>query len=273
MPGRARGAPVLAAARHAHRRRRRSRAAVYEVLRATDADAPLAVVAAHRARCDHHARPRSGERSRVPLRDPVRPSGRRGHGGGDRVGPRRRRRPPTPRRRRRPPRWSRSRRSAAVRLSWTPSPDPDVVGYVVYRATPAGPSSACGSCGRRRTTFTDRDVAARQPTATRSPPRTRSVRANESVPQQRGDRHGALTAPPRLDFTRKTRNDHSHLTARRGRRVYEPDDVPGLVRRDGHAVPRRPGRRGASSGSSSSSTSPTGPTASSRAARRASRPP
>jgi hypothetical protein len=67
-----------------------------------------------------------------------------------------------------------------VRLSWTPSPDTDVAGHVVYRATGTGPFTRVGSVRAPATTFTDRDV----------PPGTyryavtaqdTSVRANESA--------------------------------------------------------------------------------------------
>ena len=68
----------------------------------------------------------------------------------------------------------------AVRLSWTPSPGPDVVGYVVYRATATGSFERIGSVRVPATTFTDRDVPAGvyryAVTAQDS-----SVRANESV--------------------------------------------------------------------------------------------
>jgi hypothetical protein len=68
----------------------------------------------------------------------------------------------------------------AVRLSWTPSQDPDVVGYVVYRAKADGPFERVGSVRAPATTFTDRDLASGAyryaVTAQDS-----SVRANESV--------------------------------------------------------------------------------------------
>ena len=154
---------------------------IYEVLRATGRRRPARRGAPDRAGRDHRAGRQSGERSRVLLRDPVRPSRRRGHGGRDEFGPRRRRRPPTPRRRGRPPRWWRLPRERSVRLSWTPSPDPDVIGYVVYRASADGSFERVGSVRAPATTFTDRDVAARRSTATPSPPRTPASRANESV--------------------------------------------------------------------------------------------
>ena len=68
-----------------------------------------------------------------------------------------------------------------VRLSWTPSPDPNVASYVVYRRGPAGGVERVGSTRVPATTFTDRDlrpgtyrytVTAQDATA----------RANESVP-------------------------------------------------------------------------------------------
>jgi hypothetical protein len=68
----------------------------------------------------------------------------------------------------------------AVRLSWTPSQDPDVVGYVVYRAKADGALERIGSVRAPATTFTDRDLASGvyryAVTAQDS-----SVRANESV--------------------------------------------------------------------------------------------
>jgi hypothetical protein len=68
----------------------------------------------------------------------------------------------------------------AVRLSWTPSQDPDVVGYVVYRAKADGVLERIGSVRAPATTFTDRDLAGGvyryAVTAQDS-----SVRANESV--------------------------------------------------------------------------------------------
>lgn len=45
-----------------------------------------------------------------------------------------------------------------VRLSWTPSPAPDVASYVVYRATPTGAFSRIGSVRPPATTFLDRNV-------------------------------------------------------------------------------------------------------------------
>lgn len=68
----------------------------------------------------------------------------------------------------------------AVRLSWTPSQDPDVVAYVVYRARADGSFERIGSVRVPATTFTDRDLAAGvyryAVTAQDS-----GVRANESV--------------------------------------------------------------------------------------------
>ena len=68
----------------------------------------------------------------------------------------------------------------SVRLSWTPSPDPDVIGYVVYRAVADGSFERVGSVRAPATTFTDRDVAPGvhryAVTAQES-----GVRANESV--------------------------------------------------------------------------------------------
>jgi len=69
----------------------------------------------------------------------------------------------------------------AVRLSWSPSPEPDVAGYVVYRAGGSAPLQRVGAVRAPGTTFTDREV----------PPGTyryavtaqdASARANESRP-------------------------------------------------------------------------------------------
>lgn len=69
--------------------------------------------------------------------------------------------------------------SAGVQLSWRPSPDPDLAGYVVYRAAGDAAFERVGSVGRAATVFVDRGV----------PPGTyryavtaydASVRANES---------------------------------------------------------------------------------------------
>jgi fibronectin type 3 domain-containing protein len=68
----------------------------------------------------------------------------------------------------------------AVRLSWTPSPDADVVGYVVYRATATGAFERIGSVRAPATTFTDRDVPA-GPYRYAVTAQDSSVRANESV--------------------------------------------------------------------------------------------
>lgn len=45
-----------------------------------------------------------------------------------------------------------------VRLSWRPSPDPDVATYVVYRAAGSGPFQRVGSTKPPATVFVDRDV-------------------------------------------------------------------------------------------------------------------
>jgi len=68
----------------------------------------------------------------------------------------------------------------SVRLSWTPSQDPDVIGYVVYRASADGSFERVGSVRAPATTFTDRDVA---PGVYRYAVTAQdsSVRANESV--------------------------------------------------------------------------------------------
>jgi hypothetical protein len=66
-----------------------------------------------------------------------------------------------------------------VRLSWTPSPDADVAGYVVYRAGAAGPFERVGSVRVPATTFTDREVPAGQYRYAVTA-QDASVRANES---------------------------------------------------------------------------------------------
>ncbi len=67
-----------------------------------------------------------------------------------------------------------------VRLSWTPSVDADLGGYVVYRAEGAGPFVRIGSVRAPGTTFTDRNVA---PGGYRYAVTAQdtSVRANESA--------------------------------------------------------------------------------------------
>ena len=45
-----------------------------------------------------------------------------------------------------------------MRLSWAPSPERDVAGYVVYRATEAGALARVGSTTVPTTVFVDRDV-------------------------------------------------------------------------------------------------------------------
>src|SRR5439155_1263371 len=47
---------------------------------------------------------------------------------------------------------------STVRLSWSPSPEPDVSGYVVYRADARGPFVRVGSTRTPTTTFIDRAV-------------------------------------------------------------------------------------------------------------------
>ena len=46
-----------------------------------------------------------------------------------------------------------------VRLAWSPSTDPGVAGYVVYRGDPTGELARVGSVRAPGTTFTDRDLA------------------------------------------------------------------------------------------------------------------
>jgi fibronectin type 3 domain-containing protein len=48
--------------------------------------------------------------------------------------------------------------AGTVRLSWTASPDPNVAGYVVYRAGATGEIVRVGSVRAPATTFTDRDL-------------------------------------------------------------------------------------------------------------------
>lgn len=48
----------------------------------------------------------------------------------------------------------------AVRLSWKPTPEPDIARYVVYRATATGDFARVGSAEPPATTFVDRDVPA-----------------------------------------------------------------------------------------------------------------
>jgi fibronectin type 3 domain-containing protein len=47
---------------------------------------------------------------------------------------------------------------ATVRLAWSPSPEPDVAAYVVYRAAARGPFVRVGSTRAPTTVFVDRDV-------------------------------------------------------------------------------------------------------------------
>ena len=68
----------------------------------------------------------------------------------------------------------------AVRLSWTLSQDPDVAGYVIYRAVGTAPFERIGSVRSPSTTFTDRDLASgvyRYAVTAQDA----SVRANESA--------------------------------------------------------------------------------------------
>jgi fibronectin type 3 domain-containing protein len=46
----------------------------------------------------------------------------------------------------------------AVSLSWTPSPDPNVAAYVVYRAFGGGELARVGTARAPATTFVDRDL-------------------------------------------------------------------------------------------------------------------
>jgi fibronectin type 3 domain-containing protein len=49
--------------------------------------------------------------------------------------------------------------AGTVRLSWMPSPDANVAGYVIYRAGPTGEVARVGSVRAPATTFTDRDLS------------------------------------------------------------------------------------------------------------------
>ena len=77
-----------------------------------------------------------------------------------------------------------------VRLSWTPSVDADLGGYVVYRAEGAGPFVRVGSVRAPGTTFTDRDVppggyryaVTAQDTSVRANESRRSNEASVTVP-------------------------------------------------------------------------------------------
>jgi fibronectin type 3 domain-containing protein len=48
--------------------------------------------------------------------------------------------------------------AATVRLTWNPSPESDVAGYVVYRAAGSGPFERVGATRVPDTTFVDRAV-------------------------------------------------------------------------------------------------------------------
>jgi hypothetical protein len=67
-----------------------------------------------------------------------------------------------------------------VRLSWKPSPSPDVAAYLVYRATPGGAFARVGSVRPPATTFVDRDVPPGRYRYTVTAQDT-STRANESA--------------------------------------------------------------------------------------------
>jgi hypothetical protein len=68
-----------------------------------------------------------------------------------------------------------------VRLSWRPSPAPDVAMYIVYRATGGAPPMRVGSARPPATTFVDRNVPRGTYRYTVTVQDT-SVRANESAP-------------------------------------------------------------------------------------------
>jgi fibronectin type 3 domain-containing protein len=77
-----------------------------------------------------------------------------------------------------------------VRLSWTPSPAPDIASYVVYRATPAGEFLRVGSVKPPGSAFVDRNVppgryryaVTAQDTSTRANESARSNEVAVSVP-------------------------------------------------------------------------------------------
>ena len=48
--------------------------------------------------------------------------------------------------------------AGVVRLSWSPSPETDVAGYIVYRAPAAGGFERIGSTSAPSTTYVDRAV-------------------------------------------------------------------------------------------------------------------
>jgi hypothetical protein len=73
-----------------------------------------------------------------------------------------------------------------VRLSWTPSPDPDVAGYVVYRVAAGGTPERVGSVRAPDTTFTDRAVPPGDYRYTVTA-QDASARANESAPSNAAD--------------------------------------------------------------------------------------
>jgi fibronectin type 3 domain-containing protein len=67
------------------------------------------------------------------------------------------------------------------RLSWRPSPEPDVGLYVVYRASGGAPAARVGSVRPPATTFVDREVAPGTYRYTVTAQDT-TARANESRP-------------------------------------------------------------------------------------------
>lgn len=68
-----------------------------------------------------------------------------------------------------------------VRLSWRPSPEPDVAAYVVYRAAGGAPAARVGSVRPPATTFVDREVTPGTYRYTLTA-QDASARANESRP-------------------------------------------------------------------------------------------
>ncbi len=68
-----------------------------------------------------------------------------------------------------------------ARLSWRPSPEPDVAAYVIYRAAAGAPPARVGAVRPPATTFVDRDVAAGTYRYTVTA-QDATARANESRP-------------------------------------------------------------------------------------------
>jgi fibronectin type 3 domain-containing protein len=74
---------------------------------------------------------------------------------------------------------------STVRLAWQAVPDPDVLGYVVYRSTTAGRGHArLVTAPQGATTYVDTDVRPGQTYFYVVTAVDRAKRANESVPSQ-----------------------------------------------------------------------------------------